>query len=325
MNIFLDTAYLDEIKQALDWGVLDGVTTNPTHIARTGRPHHQVVEEICRLFAGPVCAETTGTQTDGIVNQARELAAIHPSVVVSVPLRKEGLKAVKLLAEEGIRCSVTVAFTPMQALLAAKAGAFFVSPVVERLDRIGADGFEVVEKIKKIFVNYRYSTKLLVAGIRSPLTVLEAALAGADVCTMPFEVLSMLYQHPLTEQGINIFLKDAATIPTDPNLVVPPARPKEDIREREFKPREEMPRAAAAPAAEPPKAAAAADLSRTPAPLHITPSKTPPAIIMRRSNPSKSGAVPVVKADGQELPPSSDPSIATPEPDSSSSGSAGPS
>jgi len=213
MKLFLDTANLDEIKQAVDWGILDGVTTNPTHIAKTGRPHHEVVEEICNLVDGPISAETVSLDSEGIMSEARELAGIHPNIVVKVPLMKEGLKAVKRLADEGIRCNVTVTFTPLQALLAAKVGAYFVSPFVDRLNRIGEDGFQVVEKIKQIFDNYQFETQLLVASIRSPLTVMQAALCGADICTMPFETLVMLYNHPLTDQGIEIFLKDAAKIP----------------------------------------------------------------------------------------------------------------
>ncbi len=213
MKLFLDTANLDEIKQGVDWGVLDGVTTNPTHIAKTGRPHHEVVEEICNLVDGPISAETVSLDAEGILTEARELAGIHANIVVKVPLMKEGLKAVKRLADEGIRCNVTVTFTPVQALLAAKVGAYFVSPFVDRLNRIGEDGFKVVENIKRIFDNYQFDTQLLVASIRSPLTVLQAALCGADICTMPFETLAMLYNHPLTDQGIETFLKDAAKIP----------------------------------------------------------------------------------------------------------------
>ena len=213
MKIFLDTANLDEIRLAVDWGILDGVTTNPTLVAKIGRPHHEVIEAVCRLVDGPVSAETTSLDAEGIIAEARDLAAIHPNVVVKVPLMKEGLKAVKRLADEGIRCNVTVTFQPLQALLAAKAGAYFVSPFVDRLNRVGEDGFQVVERIKTIFDNYRLATKILVASVRSPLTVLQAALCGADICTMPFDVLSMLYHHPMTDLGIEAFLKDAAKIP----------------------------------------------------------------------------------------------------------------
>jgi len=269
MILFLDTANIDEIKQAVDWGILDGVTTNPTHVAKAGKPHHQVLEEICGLVNGPISAETTSTHMDGILDEARELASIHPNIVVKVPLMKEGLKAVKRLAEEGIRCNVTVTFQPLQALLAAKVGAYFVSPFIDRLNRIGEDGFQVVEKIRKIFDNYRFATKLLVASVRSPLTVMQAALVGADICTMPFDVLAMLYNHPLTDQGIDIFLKDAARIPP-----------------------ERVDAVRATPAPEPAKIAAAMDTVKTPVipeltksqpPVTITPSKTPPALVVRRS------------------------------------------
>ncbi len=213
MKLFLDTANVDEIKQAVDWGILDGVTTNPTLVAKSGRPHHQVIEEICKLVDGPISAETTSLEAEGILSQGRELASIHENVVVKVPVMREGLKAVRLLAEEGIRCNVTLCFQPLQALLAAKVGAYIISPFVDRMNRVGENGFEVVERIKQIYENYQFDTLILAASIRSPLTVLQAALAGADICTMPFEVLSMLYQHPMTEQGIEIFLKDAAKIP----------------------------------------------------------------------------------------------------------------
>lgn len=213
MKLFLDTANINEIKQAVDWGILDGVTTNPTHIAKTGRAHHEVVEEICNLVDGPISAETTSLDAEGIMAEARDLAGIHPNVIVKVPIMKEGLKAVKLLADEGIRCNVTVTFTPLQALLAAKVGAYFISPFVDRMNRVGEDGFQVVERIKRIYDNYQFDTQILVASVRSPLTVMQAALCGTDICTMPFEVLTMLYNHPLTDQGIETFLKDAAKIP----------------------------------------------------------------------------------------------------------------
>jgi transaldolase len=213
MKLLLDTANVDEIRQANDWGILDGVTTNPTHVAKTGRAFPDVVLEICSICDGPISAETVSLDADGIIREARELAALHPNVVVKVPIMKEGIKAVKLLAEEGIRTNVTVTFQPLQAMLAAKAGAYFISPFVDRLNRVGEDGFEVVRKIRQIYSNYAFSTQILVASVRSPLTVLQAALEGADCCTMPFDVLEMLFKHPLTDQGIDIFLKDAAKIP----------------------------------------------------------------------------------------------------------------
>ncbi|MER3416930.1 MAG: fructose-6-phosphate aldolase [Gemmataceae bacterium] len=213
MKLFLDTADVQEIRQAADWGVLDGVTTNPTLVAKSGRPHQEVIEEICQLVDGPVSAEVVSVDAEGIVAEARELASIHPNVVVKVPAIREGLKAVRRLSEEGIRCNVTLVFQPLQALLAAKVGAYFVSPFVDRMNRVGEEGFRVVEQIKRIFDHYQFETQILVASVRSPLTVLQAALAGADACTMPFEVLAMLYQHPMTDLGLEAFLKDAARIP----------------------------------------------------------------------------------------------------------------
>lgn len=213
MKLFLDTGNVDEIKQAVDWGILDGVTTNPTLVAKTGRTHHQLIEEICKIVDGPVSAETTSLDCKGIVEQGKVLADIHPNVVVKVPVMKEGLRAVAELYESGIRCNVTLCFQPLQALLAAKVGAYFISPFVDRVNRVGTDGFDVVPQIKQIYDNFGFETQVLVASVRSPMTVLQAALAGADICTMPFDVLNMLYNHPMTDQGIDIFLKDAAKIP----------------------------------------------------------------------------------------------------------------
>jgi transaldolase len=213
MKLFLDTAMTDEIREARDLGILDGVTTNPTHVAKTGRRLFDVVEEICELVNGPVSAETTGLDAETIVNEGRTLAKIHPNVVVKVPVMKEGLKAVKQLSAEGVRCNVTVTFQPLQALLAAKVGAFFISPFVERLNRVGEDGFKVVEEIRTIYTHYGFETQILVASIRSPLTVRQAALVGADICTMPLDILRALYDHPMSDVVIDAFLKDAAAIP----------------------------------------------------------------------------------------------------------------
>jgi len=212
MQIFLDTALVDEIKEAQDLGVIDGVTTNPTHIAASGKGHFAVIEEICGIVDGPISAETTGLDAETIVAEGRVLSKIHENVVVKVPIMPQGLKAVKQLHEEGIRCNVTVTFQPLQALLAAKVGAFIISPFVDRLNRIGEDGFRVVEEIRQIYNNYNFDTQILVASIRSPLTVRQAALVGADICTMPLATLRMLYNHPMTDQGIEIFLADAKKI-----------------------------------------------------------------------------------------------------------------
>ncbi len=213
MKLFLDTANVDEIRQANDWGILDGVTTNPTTVSKTGRAYPEVVLEICSICDGPISAETVSLDSDGIMHEARELSALHPNVVIKVPIMKEGIKAVKLLAEEGIRTNVTVTFQPLQALIAAKAGAYFISPFVDRLNRIGEDGFEVVRRIRQIYANYAFNTQILVASVRSPLTVMQAALEGADCCTMPFDIMELLFKHPMTDLGIETFLKDAAKIP----------------------------------------------------------------------------------------------------------------
>jgi transaldolase len=213
MKLFLDTADVKQIQEAWSWGIIDGVTTNPTHISKTGRSPKKLYPEICRLAKGPVSLETVSLTAPEIIKEGRALAAIHKNVVVKVPLIKEGLKAVKALSEEGIKTNVTVTFSPVQALLAAKCGATYISPFVGRLDAVGHVGMEVVRQIKTIYTNYGFKTQILTAAVRHPLHVLEAALAGSDVCTMSYDVLEQLYQHPLTEQGIEIFLKDWAKVP----------------------------------------------------------------------------------------------------------------
>jgi transaldolase len=213
MKIFLDTADVAQIREALRWGVVDGVTTNPTHVAKTGADPRKLYPEICALVPGPVSLETVSLEADGIVAEGRELAKIGKNVVVKVPVTREGLIAVGRLAGEGIRSNVTVTFSPLQALLAAKAGASYISPFVGRLDNVGHDGMEVAEQIRQIYDNYGYHTEIIVAAVRHPLHVLRAALAGADICTMSFEVLGMLYDHPLTEAGIAQFLQDWQKVP----------------------------------------------------------------------------------------------------------------
>jgi transaldolase len=213
MKLFIDTADVKQIEEAWSWGIIDGVTTNPSHVAKTGRSPRKLYPEICRLAKGPVSLETVSLTAKEIIKEGRALAAIHKNVVVKVPLIKEGLKAVKALTEEGIKTNVTVTFSPVQALLAAKCGATYISPFVGRLDAVGHIGMEVVRQIKTIYSNYGFSTLILTAAVRHPLHVLEAALAGSDVCTMSYDVLEQLYQHPLTEQGIEIFLKDWAKVP----------------------------------------------------------------------------------------------------------------
>jgi transaldolase len=208
MKIFLDTAIVDEIRAAHAWGVVDGVTTNPSLIAQSGRRFEDVVREICSIVDGPVSAEVVSTQAPGMVEEARPLAAIHPNVVIKVPLTAEGLKAANALRREGIRTNVTLVFSPAQALLAAKAGASFVSPFVGRLDDVGHVGMELVQQIRTIFDNYGMGCEIITASVRSPLHVVDAALAGADIATVPYKVLEQCLHHPLTDIGIERFLKD---------------------------------------------------------------------------------------------------------------------
>jgi transaldolase len=208
MKIFLDTAIVDEIRAAHAWGVVDGVTTNPSLIAQSGRRFEDVVREICSIVDGPVSAEVVSTQAPGMVEEARPLAAIHPNVVIKVPLTAEGLKAANALKKEGIRTNVTLVFSPAQALLAAKAGASFVSPFVGRLDDVGHVGMELVQQIRTIFDNYGMGCEIITASVRSPLHVVDAALAGADIATVPYKVLEQCLHHPLTDTGIERFLKD---------------------------------------------------------------------------------------------------------------------
>jgi transaldolase len=213
MKIFIDSAEVDKIKEAWSWGIIDGVTTNPTHVAKTGRKHLDVYREICELVDGPISLETVSLTATEMIAEGRSLAKIHKNVVVKVPITREGLKSVKALHSEGIRTNVTVTFSPLQALLAAKCGATYISPFVGRLDAIGHLGMDVVRQIKTIYGNYEFKTQILTAAVRHPAHVLEAALAGSDVCTMSFDVLEQLYNHPLTDMGIDIFLKDWAKVP----------------------------------------------------------------------------------------------------------------
>lgn len=208
MKFFIDTANLAEIKEANDLGVLDGVTTNPSLVAKEGKEFIPLLKEICAIVDGPISAEVISLDFDGIIKEAHELVKIHDNIVVKVPLVKEGLKAVKALKAEGIRTNVTLCFSPTQALLAAKAGATYISPFVGRLDDISHNGMDVIAQIVTIYHNYGYDTEVLVASIRHPLHVVEAAMMGADVCTMPFKVIESLIKHPLTDIGIERFLSD---------------------------------------------------------------------------------------------------------------------
>ena len=208
MKLFLDTANLEEIRKGVELGVVDGVTTNPTLIAREGRPYRDVLLEICRTVDGPVSAEVVALDAEGMVREARELAAIHENIVIKIPVTAEGLKAVRALREEGVRTNVTLVFSANQALLAAKAGALFVSPFVGRLDDRGHEGMELIEQIVTVYNNFGFDTEVIVASVRHPMHVLEAALLGADIATIPYKVLQSLLAHPLTDLGLEQFLSD---------------------------------------------------------------------------------------------------------------------
>lgn len=208
MKFFIDTANVDEIKEAHSMGMVDGVTTNPSLIAKEGRVFEDVIREICDIVDGPISAEVIGLDADGMVAEARQLAGIHKNVVVKVPMTVDGLKATRQLSDEGINVNVTLVFSPLQALMAAKAGAAYVSPFVGRLDDLSQDGMQLIEQIVEIFANYAYDTEIIVASVRNPLHVLDAALAGADIATIPFNVLIRLAAHPLTDKGIQAFLSD---------------------------------------------------------------------------------------------------------------------
>jgi transaldolase len=208
MKFFIDTANIDEIKKAHALGMVDGVTTNPSLIAKENRPFEELLREICELVDGPVNGEAVSLDAEGMVEEGRKLAAFHPNIVVKIPMTTEGLKAVKILSSEDIRTNVTLIFSSTQALMAAKAGASYVSPFVGRLDDISQVGMELVSEIMNIYANYGYETEVIVASIRSPIHVVEAALIGADIATIPFKVIDQLAKHPLTDIGMEKFLAD---------------------------------------------------------------------------------------------------------------------
>ncbi|MCX5707623.1 MAG: fructose-6-phosphate aldolase [Candidatus Omnitrophica bacterium] len=213
MKIFIDTANVQEIKEAVSLGLVDGVTTNPSLIARENRPALAILKEICSIVDGPVSAEVIAMESKAMIEEARELAKIAPNIVVKIPLISEGLKAVKVLSAQGIKTNVTLCFSPTQALLAAKAGADFVSPFIGRLDDISQVGMDLIVDIRKIYSNYGFKTKIIVASVRNPTHVLNAALIGADIATIPFAVISALIKHPLTDIGVQRFLEDYKKIP----------------------------------------------------------------------------------------------------------------
>ncbi|MDR4504715.1 MAG: fructose-6-phosphate aldolase [Candidatus Scalindua sp.] len=213
MKFFIDTADVEQIREAESLGILDGVTTNPTLVSKTGRPFKEILEDICSIVKGPVSAEVVSTDVKGILQEARNLAKIADNIVVKVPLIKEGLKAVKILTSEGIHVNVTLCFSSNQALLAAKVGATYISPFVGRLDDKGHTGMDVIDEIRTIYDNYGFETQIIVASVRTPLHVRDAALMGADIATIPFDVFNKIVQHPLTDDGLKNFLADWEKVP----------------------------------------------------------------------------------------------------------------
>jgi len=208
MKLFIDTANIDDIREANLLGVIDGVTTNPTLVSKEGKDFMSIIKEICQIVDGPISVEAVSTDSEGMLKEAREFAQVHSNVVVKLPMTRDGLIATKQLATEDIRVNMTLIFSPTQALLAAKAGAAFVSPFVGRLDDISHWGMDLVEQIITIFDNYAFETEVIVASVRNPLHVVEAALLGADIATVPFKTILQLIKHPLTDRGIEQFLKD---------------------------------------------------------------------------------------------------------------------
>lgn len=213
MKFFVDTADIDEIREANDLGVLDGVTTNPSLVAKTGRRFLDVIQDIVKIVDGPISAEVTAVDRDGILKEGRELAKIHKNIVVKVPLIEDGIKATKVFTAEGIRTNVTLCFSPTQALLAAKVGATYISPFIGRLDDISQDGMELISQIRTIYDNYGFETQILAASIRHPIHVVQSAMMGADVATCPLKVIKQLMKHPLTDSGLKQFLEDAKKTP----------------------------------------------------------------------------------------------------------------
>lgn len=208
MKLFIDTANLDEIKTAQSWGILDGVTTNPTLLSREKGNFRDILRSICEVVDGPVSGEVVSLDAEGMIKEGKDLATIHSNIVIKIPVTLEGLKAIKSLTAAGIRTNTTLVFSPLQALLAAKAGTTFVSPFVGRLDDIHHVGMELVSQIVTIYENYNYESEVIVASIRNPLHIVEAAMLGAHICTIPFSVLQKMVKHPLTDSGIKRFLED---------------------------------------------------------------------------------------------------------------------
>lgn len=213
MKFFIDTANITEIKKASEWGLVDGVTTNPSLVSKEGRDFKGLMKEICSMVDGPVSAEAVSLEADGMIKEARELSKIHKNIVVKMPMTLEGLKAVKTVSKEGIKTNVTLVFSPTQALMAAKAGATYASPFVGRLDDISQNGMELIDQIMTIYENYDFATEVIVASVRHPVHVVEAALMGVHVATIPFKVMEQLSKHPLTDIGIDRFLEDWKKVP----------------------------------------------------------------------------------------------------------------
>lgn len=213
MKLFIDTANINEVREANALGIIDGVTTNPTLIAKEGKDFLAVIKEICAIVDGPISAEAVSLKSEDIIREAVSLSKLHKNVVVKIPLMAEGLKAAKRLSQDGVKTNLTLCFSPTQALLAAKAGATYVSPFIGRLDDISQVGMDLIRNIKTIFSNYNFKTQIIVASVRNPLHVLDAALAGADIATVPYNVLMSLAKHPLTDIGIERFLKDWQSVP----------------------------------------------------------------------------------------------------------------
>ena len=209
MEFFIDTGDIEEIKESATWGIVDGVTTNPSLIAKTGRSQEEVIKDIVQIIDGPISAEVISTDKEGMLKEASALSEIHPNVVIKLPLTVEGLAACKALSSKGIKTNVTLCFSVNQALLAAKVGATYISPFIGRLDDVGHDGMGLIDEIRTVYDNYGYETQILAASIRHSTHVRDAAMVGADVGTMPFGVLKTLYKHPLTDKGLDQFLKDA--------------------------------------------------------------------------------------------------------------------
>jgi transaldolase len=213
MKFFIDTADINEIKTAVSYGLVDGVTTNPSLVSKTGKDLRTVLKEICDVVEGPISAEVVSTKSSDMVKEAKQLAQIHPNIVIKIPMCREGLKATRTLSQVGIRVNMTLIFSPLQALIAAKTGAAYVSPFIGRLDDISQVGMDLVDQIVTIFDNYEFDAEIIVASIRNPVHVLEAALLGADIATIPFSVLEQLTKHPLTDIGIERFLSDSKKVP----------------------------------------------------------------------------------------------------------------